>query len=109
MDEHYAFGDVTWGWVDPRVTGAAQTVDLPSAIAWLDDGHARLHARIATLTDDEVAVPRRTTWGERKETGWIITTLIEHDIYHAGEINHLRSLHDGDDRWAYERRPEQCA
>jgi hypothetical protein len=29
--------------------------------------------------------------------------MIEHDIYHAGEINHLRSLHHGDDRWAHEK------
>ena len=24
-----------------------------------------------------------------------------HDAYHAGEINHLRSLLDGDDRWRF--------
>jgi hypothetical protein len=28
--------------------------------------------------------------------------MIEHDLYHAGEINHLRSLRQGTDRWAHE-------
>jgi len=25
--------------------------------------------------------------------------MIQHDLYHAGEINHLRSLHQGTDQW----------
>jgi hypothetical protein len=28
--------------------------------------------------------------------------MIEHDLYHAGEINHLRALRHGADRWAFE-------
>lgn len=28
-----------------------------------------------------------------------IVTMIQHDLYHAGEINHLRSLHQGNDQW----------
>lgn len=28
--------------------------------------------------------------------------MIQHDLYHVGEINHLRSLRQGTDRWAYE-------
>jgi hypothetical protein len=28
-------------------------------------------------------------------------TMVEHDLYHAGEINHLRALFTRDDRWAY--------
>jgi hypothetical protein len=40
-----------------------------------------------------------TNWGEQKETRWIITAMIQHDLYHAGEINHLRALIQGTDRW----------
>jgi hypothetical protein len=29
----------------------------------------------------------------------IISIMIEHDVYHAGEINHLRSLMQGTDYW----------
>jgi hypothetical protein len=33
----------------------------------------------------------------------IIRIMIAHDLYHAGEINHLRSLLQGTDRWPYDR------
>jgi hypothetical protein len=39
----------------------------------------------------------------RRETRWIISVMIQHDLYHAGEINHVRSLLSGDDRWLFER------
>jgi hypothetical protein len=60
-----------------------------------------LRAGIAALTDDaELARPRRTNWGELRETRWVIAvTMIQHDLYHAGEINHLRSLHQQADQW----------
>jgi hypothetical protein len=29
--------------------------------------------------------------------------MITHDSYHAGEINHIRSLLDGDDRWRFQQ------
>jgi hypothetical protein len=29
--------------------------------------------------------------------------MITHDAYHAGEINHLRSLLGTDDRWRFEQ------
>jgi len=28
--------------------------------------------------------------------------MIAHDFYHAGEINHIRALLQGTDRWPYE-------
>jgi hypothetical protein len=50
--------------------------------------------------------PRLTNWGERQQTRWIIAVMIQHDLYHAGEINHLRSLRQGTDRRAYEMAEE---
>jgi hypothetical protein len=29
----------------------------------------------------------------------IVVTMIQHDLYHAGEINHLRSQHQSADQW----------
>jgi hypothetical protein len=46
-------------------------------------------------------VPRLTNWGELRPTRWIIAAMITHDAYHAGEINHLRSMLGDDDRWRY--------
>jgi hypothetical protein len=105
MYTNHAFGDQRLQWDDPVVVGAGNRDNLLAAIPWLTAGHEHLRTRIARLSDADLNTPRMTNWGEMKETRWIITTLIEHDIYHAGEINHLRSLHDGDDRWAYDRRP----
>lgn len=98
-----AFGAGTLTWDDPtfdRDTDAA-TADIQSAIAWLRMSHQRLRGGIAALTDDtELLRPRRTNWGELRETRWVIVvTMIQHDLYHAGEINHLRALHQGNDEW----------
>ena len=96
-----AFGEGTLTWDDPRVDGDEATVDIASAIAWLQRCHERLRSGVAALTDDaELLQPRRTNWGELRETRWVIVvTMIQHDLYHAGEINHLRSLHQGNDEW----------
>ena len=98
-----AFGSGTLTWEDPNFDrdSDAATVDIPSAIAWLRMGHERLRGGIAALADDaEVLRPRRTNWGELRETRWVIVvTMIQHDLYHAGEINHLRALHQGNDGW----------
>ena len=53
---------------------------------------------IAALKDDaELTRQRGAPWGDVRETRWLITTMIEHDLYHAGEINHLRALRQGND------------
>jgi len=43
--------------------------------------------------------PRKTSWSEFIETRCIISQLMEHDLYHAGEINPIRRLRKGNDRW----------
>jgi hypothetical protein len=105
MYENHAFGDATLDWEHPLVAGDAALGEPASAIAWLRDGHARLRRGIATLDDAELARLRPTNWGEQRETRWIIAVMIQHDLYHAGEINHLRSLYRQDDRWEHEREP----
>ncbi len=101
MAHDQAFGEGTLTWDDPRLDGDEATRDIPSAIAWLRGGHERLRAGIAALADDaELLQLRRTNWGELRETRWVIAvTMIQHDLYHAGEINHLRSVHQGRDKW----------
>jgi len=58
--------------------------------------------RVTMLPDDaELDRSRPTNWCEQRPTLWILAAMITHDAYHAGEINHRRSLVDGDDRWRY--------
>ena len=102
MYHNHAFGDATLTWDHPLVDGKGRLSGVSSAIAWLREGHMLLRNSVAALDDDELLRPRMTNWGEPKETRWIITTMIEHDLYHAGEINHLRSLRQQSDRWEYD-------
>jgi uncharacterized damage-inducible protein DinB len=73
-------------------------------IEWLRDGQRIFRDGVAALSDDsELAHERGTHWGARVPTERIIRIMIEHDIYHAGEINHLRALIQGTDYWAGRR------
>ena len=68
-------------------------------LQWLRDGHRTLRASLAALDDDDLLTQRPVHMGGAIETRQIISIMIEHDIYHAGEINHLRSLMQGTDYW----------
>jgi hypothetical protein len=96
MYHNQAFGDGTLSWDDPVIDGGDAVSTLSSAVEWLREAHARLRASIAALDDDELLRLRLTHLGKR-ETRWIISTMIEHDLYHSGEINHIRALRQQDD------------
>jgi hypothetical protein len=100
MAHNRAFGDAQLSWDDPLVEGHEALSTIAEATVWLREGHARLRESIAVLDDAELLRPRLTNYDELKETRWIITvTMIQHDLYHAGEINHLRALHQQNDHW----------
>jgi uncharacterized damage-inducible protein DinB len=103
MYADYAFGSASLRFGTPEVEPWAEgEVPQDGLTSWLEDAHARLVRHVAALTDDaELDRPRLTNWGERRTTRWILGAMVTHDAYHAGEINHLRSLLDGDDRWRY--------
>jgi uncharacterized damage-inducible protein DinB len=104
MYDDYAFGPGTLRFGTPPVEpwGANGPAPKDDVMAWLDRAHAQLVSSIAALdTDDELDRSRMTNWGEARPTRWIVATMITHDAYHAGEINHLRSLLGPDDRWRY--------
>ncbi len=45
---------------------------------------------------------RKAPWGEEYEARRIIELMIQHPIYHAGEINHIRALLQGKDDWDHQ-------
>ncbi|MGH2610245.1 MAG: DinB family protein [Tepidiformaceae bacterium] len=102
--ENHAFGDRSLSWdsklVDPWPDSEPH---MNEVLDWLRAGHRRVRHRLESLTDDDLEVPRKAPWAEHLPTRWLLNTLIQHDLYHAGEINHIRSLLAGDDRWAHER------
>lgn len=102
MYDDYAFGAGTLRFGTPEVEPFDAGGTPAEVTAWLESAHARLVAHVGALPDDsELDRPRLTNWGERRPTRWIVAAMITHDAYHAGEINHLRSLLAGDDRWRY--------
>lgn len=107
MYDNHAFGDAALEWDQPLTSERRLSSPTPAALdelmAWLDDAQRRLRASVDALADDaELLKPRRTNWGEMKETRWIIKSMIEHDLYHAGEINRMRALRQRNDHWEYE-------
>jgi hypothetical protein len=104
MYEDYAFGTASLLGDQPPLIPSGGTSSRPheELLTWLKEGHYKWLASVRTLQDDsELDRDRLTNWGEWMKTRTIINIMIGHDYYHAGEINHLRSLLQGHDRWEY--------
>jgi uncharacterized damage-inducible protein DinB len=88
MYHEYAFGPgkLTWDELDIPHTAA-------DAIAWLEEGHARLRTALNGLTDADLEEMRLTNWGEPWPTWRIFWAMIHHDAHHGAEIGCLRDLY----------------
>jgi len=105
MYENYAFDTATMrGDKPPHIPAdGARSRPHDELLAWLTDGHRQWLASVRALHNDaELDRDRLTNWGERLPTRVIIRIMIAHDLYHAGEINHLRALLQATDRWPYD-------
>lgn len=92
-----AFGDRSIHWEWPLYRTVTPQSSREDVIAYLRGAHENFRAHVDALGDDEeLAKPRLTPQGPMRETRFIITTMIEHDLYHTGEINHIRALRQGD-------------
>ena len=93
--EDQAFGDRSLSWERLFVPNGSSLADR---IPWLQEGHENLRASVAALADDdELKQNRMAPWGGEANTRWIVNNMVQHDLYHAGEINHIRALHQRDD------------
>jgi uncharacterized damage-inducible protein DinB len=109
MYQDFAFGTASLRGDQPPLIPAdgARTRPHNELIQWLSEGHNLWYASVRNLMDDGELEPMRLThWGEHLPTQNIIRMMIAHDYYHAGEINHLRSLLQGTDHWEYESSPD---
>jgi hypothetical protein len=102
MYDDYAFGPGTLRWDSPDVEPWRRgEAPLTETIDWLERSHRRFVDHVRALDDGELAILRKANWGEMRETRWLISVIIQHDAYHAGEINHIRSVLVGDDAWMW--------
>ena len=105
MYEDYAFGKGTLRGDQPPLvpSGGARTRPRDELLDWLKEGHTRWLASVRALANDaELDRKRLTNWGEYLSTRVIIRIMISHDLYHAGEINHIRALLHSNDQWFYD-------
>jgi uncharacterized damage-inducible protein DinB len=103
MYTDYAFGSGSLTWESPEVEPWPPSgPPMQETIAWLREVHEGLMAHVRALTDDDMLAMRMANWGEEKETRWLLSTLLQHDVYHAGEINRMRSVLSGEDRWQWQ-------
>ncbi len=97
--ESYAFGDGSIAWTASLRDAYARVGTLDQCRGWLREGQARLRASIALLSDADLDAERPVHYGGQETARFLVATMIQHDLYHAGEINHLRSLRQGTDYW----------
>ena len=105
MYEDYALGPASMRGDQPPLIPSGDVRSRPheELLVWLTEGHQRWLASVGALADDsELDKDRLTNWGEWLPTRDIIRIMIAHDFYHAGEINHIRALLQGTDRWPYD-------
>jgi hypothetical protein len=102
MYDDYAFGTGSLRFGTPEVEPYAESGSPEEVRAWLEAVHERFVEHVRALPDDlELDRLRPTNWGEERPTRWIVAAMVTHHAYHAGEINHLRSILGTDDRWRY--------
>ncbi|MBF6599745.1 MAG: DinB family protein [Dehalococcoidia bacterium] len=98
--DNRAFGDGSMDWNVPGSYPVPAGDSADDVVAYLRRGHAALRAHVAGLHDDaQLLEPRPGRWpdGRRFPLRWLINTTIQQDLYHAGEINHLPALCQGND------------
>lgn len=98
------FGDGSMSWDRPNSIPAIEPeTSRDEVLRWLDTGHRSLRDHLAALEDDsQLSALRPDPWGTQKETRWLVTQAIQHDLYHAGELNHIRALRHQNDEWGNE-------
>ena len=99
MYDNHAFGDALLTWEDQLVEDETSLSTIPSAIEWLRVCHQQLRRSVAALNDEDLTMPRKSHAGTLNETRWLIAVVIEHDLYHSGEINLIRSLCARETEW----------
>ena len=102
MYDECAFGPGKKDWDDPgRIPWTDDAAPMTEAIMWMSEAHAAFVEHVRALEDSDLGTPRLANWGEMLPTRWLISTIATHSSYHAGEINHIRSMFQRDDAWMW--------
>jgi uncharacterized damage-inducible protein DinB len=97
--ENQAFGDATLFMPSFQARIYEATATMAGDLEWLRHGYDQLRAGLAGTDDAVLTEQRPVHMGGTRELREIISIMIEHDLYHAGEINHLRAVMQETDYW----------
>jgi hypothetical protein len=70
---------------------------MAEVVAWVTERARAFRYGVAGLDDVALDEERRNHRGEPHPIRWFIGVMIQHYAYHAGEINHIRALSQGND------------
>lgn len=87
-------------WEHP-LAAPSQARTIEEALPWIREGHRLFVEGVASLSDEDLGTVRAVHWGEAYPLSFAVNTIVQHDLFHAGEINYLRALMQGNDRWGY--------
>jgi hypothetical protein len=97
MYANRAFGDETMQWGDVLLP---PSFEMPAVLDWLEGGYRQLRDGLAALRgDEELQAKRFAPWGLQLKRAQLVSIMISHDLYHAGEINRQRALVRGARGW----------
>jgi hypothetical protein len=105
---------IPWFTQDELQSGPLGLPDEPSRptiMAWLAEGHRILRGHVAALDDEGLKRPGYfMASGQTRDIRWSVQVMVQHDLYHAGEINHINALYRGTDvfRGGNRRLPQQA-
>lgn len=102
MHQNRAFGDGKRVWGALEIDGIEPGESPDELTAWLRTAHGRFRDSVAGLTDDGLDERRTVAWGDSLEVRRLVEIMIQHALYHVGEINHIRALLQGNDDWDHE-------
>jgi uncharacterized damage-inducible protein DinB len=92
-----AFGEMRLEWTDIALPASRE---MQYVLAWLDEGHRLLVEGMAALSDDaQLGDQRFAPWRLALTREQLLGIVINHDLYHSGEINRQRALLRGADGW----------
>ena len=97
--DNQAFGDASLFMPSFQSRIYESKATMAEDLEWLRHGYEQLRTSVAALDDGGLSTPRPVHMGGTLPTRQIISIMVEHDLYHAGEINHLRALMQDTDYW----------
>lgn len=92
---NHALGDGKLTWPQVRKGFNEAGGDLKAALSLGEEGQRLLQEALAGIGEDEMSQVRRCAGGIKMRTDELFMMLIEHDLYHAGQVMYIRCVLEG--------------